>query len=66
MKEKQYSIVLKLLHIRLGIEECLGRRQEYLHILSRIADLHLQIGNYNDTIKVCNKGLDKLNLYSPM
>lgn len=64
-ENKRYAMALRLLRIKLTMEETLGRVDHYVEVLGEIADLHLESGNHDEAIEVCNKALSIINPYCP-
>lgn len=58
-------MALKLLAIKMSIEESLGRVFEYLDSLGEMADVQLKIKEYQASILTCGKALEILSPYSP-
>ena len=62
---KDYTLALKNLRLKLTLEESLGRLDEFVEVLSEVADLHLEFGKYDEAISTCNKALGLLDILSP-
>jgi hypothetical protein len=65
LENERYSMALKLLAIKMSIEESLGRVYEYLDSLGEMADVYLTTEQYEASILTCGKALEILSPYSP-
>ena len=63
--EQKYALALKLLDIKLSIEQNLFREQDYLDTLAEIADIYLLKEDYDQSIDVCKRAVNRLSSYSP-
>ena len=64
--EKNWEICLKLLNIRLNLEDKLLDLQSYLNTQGEIADIHLLKGNPQESILTCKQAMEKTNAYDSM
>ena len=65
MQSERYSMALKLLAIKMSIEESMGRVYEYLDTLGEMADIQIKLNEFDAAIITCSKALEILSPYSP-
>ena len=65
LSQKKYVTALKLLQMKMFIEESLGRKYHYIEALCEIADIYLEIKSFKKCLEYCSKGLKLLNIFAP-
>lgn len=62
---KEFRSAVRLLQIKLAVEEHLMCQQVYLDTLAELAEVYLLMGEYNKAIETCSQTMKRLNTHSP-
>lgn len=64
-KSGEFGYAVKMLKIKLAVEEYLMRDQDFLDTMAELAEVHLNRGDFQAAIDTCSQAMKKLSTHSP-